>query len=134
MTDILKPDELSIGDFVLNGGEVAAMVVIDAVSRLIPGALGNEESAQEDSFSNGLFKHPQYTRPREFEQNQVPEVLLSGNHEAIRRWRRQMSIIRTFLKRPELLTDMSLSVEDVAFLKKLKRDMERLIDRHSATS
>jgi tRNA (guanine37-N1)-methyltransferase len=130
----LVDEELSIGDYVLSGGELAAMVVIDAVSRLIPGALGNKESAQEDSFSNGLFKHPQYTRPREFEQNQVPEVLLSGNHEAIRRWRRQMSIIRTFLKRPELLTDMSLSVEDVAFLKKLKRDMERLIDRQSSTS
>ena len=130
----LVDEELSIGDYVLSGGELAAMVVIDAVSRLIPGALGNEESAQEDSFSTGLIKHPQYTRPRDFEQSQVPEVLLSGNHEAIRRWRRQTSIIRTFLKRPDLLSDMPLSLEDVAFLKKLKRDIERLIDRHSAIS
>ena len=130
----LVDDEISIGDYVLSGGELAAMVVIEAVGRLIPGALGNEESAQEDSFSSGLIKHPQYTRPRDFQQSQVPEVLLSGNHEAIRKWRRQTSIIRTFLKRPDLLSDLPLSLEDVEFLKKLKRDMERLINKHSATS
>jgi tRNA (guanine37-N1)-methyltransferase len=130
----LVDEELSIGDFVLTGGELAAMVVIDAVSRLLPGALGNEQSAQEDSFSTGLIKHPQYTRPRSFEQSQVPEVLLSGNHEAIRQWRRQASIIRTFLKRPDLLSDLPLTSEDVGFLKKLQRDIEALIDRHSATS
>ena len=130
----LVDEELSIGDYVLSGGELAAMVVIDAVSRLIPGALGNEESAQQDSFSMGLIKHPQYTRPRDFERSQVPEVLLSGNHEAIKQWRRQTSIIRTFLKRPDLLSDIPLSLEDVAFLKKLKRDIERLINKHLATS
>jgi tRNA (guanine37-N1)-methyltransferase len=130
----LVDDELSIGDFVLTGGELAAMVVIDAVSRLIPGALGNAQSALEDSFSDGLIKHPQYTRPRSFEQSDVPETLLSGNHEEIRQWRRQASIVRTFLKRPDLLADMSLTAEDVGYLKKLQRDIEALIARHTPTS
>jgi tRNA (guanine37-N1)-methyltransferase len=130
----LVDQDLSIGDYVLTGGELAAMVVIDAVSRLIPGALGNKESAREDSFSTGLIKYPQYTRPRAFENREVPEVLLSGNHEAIRQWRRQASIIRTFLKRPDLLWSMPLTSEDVAFLKKLQQDIDLLIDRHTAAS
>lgn len=130
----LVDQDLSIGDYVLTGGELAAMVVIDAVSRLIPGALGNKESAREDSFSTGLIKYPQYTRPRAFENREVPEVLLSGNHEAIRQWRRQASIIRTFLKRPDLLWAMPLTSEDVEFLKKLQQDIDLLIDRHTAAS
>jgi len=130
----LVDQDLSIGDYVLTGGELAAMVVIDAVSRMIPGALGNVQSAQEDSFSTGLIKHPQYTRPRSFENSQVPEILLSGNHEAIRQWRRQASIIRTFLKRPDLLLDMALTSEDVGFLKQLQRDIQVLIERHTAAS
>jgi len=130
----LVDQDLSIGDYVLTGGELAAMVVIDAVSRLIPGALGNQQSAQEDSFSTGLIEHPQYTRPRAFKNSQVPEVLLSGNHEAIRQWRRQASIIRTFLKRPDLLLDLPLTPEDVGFLKRLRQDIETLIDKHTAVS
>ena len=130
----LVDHDLSIGDYVLTGGELAAMVVIDAVSRLIPGALGNEQSAQEDSFSTGLIKHPQYTRPRTFKKSEVPEVLLSGNHEAIRQWRRQASIIRTFLKRPDLLLDLPLTPEDVGFLKRLRQDIKALIDKHTAAS
>ena len=95
--DILKPEEISIGDYVLNGGEAAAMVVIDAVSRLVPGVLGDEQSAEEDSFSgeDRLLEFAQYTRPREFRGHEVPEILLSGDHEAIRRWRKQQSIDKT---------------------------------------
>jgi tRNA (guanine37-N1)-methyltransferase len=126
--------DLSIGNYVLTGGELAAMVVIDAVSRLIPGALGNEQSAREDSFSTGLIKYPQYTRPRIFENSRVPQVLMSGDHEAIRQWRRRASIVRTFLKRPDLLSDVPLTDEDVGFLKTLQRDIKALIDRHTAAS
>ena len=95
--DILQPEEVSIGDYVLNGGEAAAMVVIDAVSRLIPGVLGDEQSAEEDSFSgeDRLLEFAQYTRPREFRGHEVPEILLSGDHEAIRRWRKQQSLDKT---------------------------------------
>ena len=127
----LVDEELSIGDYVLTGGELAAMVVIDTVNRLIPGALGNEESADEDSFSTGLLKHPQYTRPRSFEEAQVPDVLVSGNHEAIRQWRRQASVTRTFLKRPDLLLDQPLTSEDVKYLKRLHQDIEAIIEKHS---
>ena len=127
-------EELSIGDYVLTGGELAAMVVIDTVSRLIPGALGNEQSAEEDSFSTGLLKCPQYTRPRFFESAEVPEILLSGKHAAVKQWRRQASVVRTFLKRPDLLLDELLRAEDIEFLEKLQKDIETIIDKHSATS
>ncbi|MGD8512486.1 MAG: tRNA (guanosine(37)-N1)-methyltransferase TrmD [Deltaproteobacteria bacterium] len=130
----LADEELSIGDYVLTGGELAAMVVIDAVGRLLPGTLGNEQSAQEDSFSTGLLEYPQYTRPRSFEGFQVPDVLLSGNHGAIRQWRRQASLVRTFLKRSDLLLDQPLTSEDIAFLEKLHRDIEVTLDKHSTTS
>ena len=102
---ILEPDELSIGDFVLGGGEVAAMVVIDAVVRLVPGVLGHEESAANDSFSgdNPLLEHAQYTRPREFRGLTVPEVLLGGNHEEIARWRLEQSLLKTSERRADLL-------------------------------
>jgi tRNA (guanine37-N1)-methyltransferase len=103
--EILKPDEISIGDYILNGGEAAAMVVIDAVIRLIPGVLGDEESNLHDSFSSGnrLLEFAQYTRPREFRGLEVPEVLLSGDHEQIARWREQSSRERTQQRRPDLL-------------------------------
>src|SRR5436190_12654588 len=108
--DILQPDEISIGDYVLNGGEAAAMVVIDAVIRLIPGVLGDEESSQHDSFSrsnsssgNRLLEFPQYSRPREFRGHEVPEVLISGNHEQIARWRREQSYLQTRKRRSDLL-------------------------------
>lgn len=113
-------DEISIGDYVLTGGELAAMIVIDSVSRLIPGVLGKEESCIDESFYNNLLEYPQYTRPAEFMGRKVPEILLSGNHGKIKKWRKEKSIERTFLKRPELLTGAVLNEEEKAFLDKLK--------------
>ncbi len=103
--ELLRPDELSIGDYILGGGEVAAMVAIDAVVRLVPGVLGDEESSHDDSFSTGnrLLEFPQYTRPREYRGLSVPEVLLSGDHGAVARWRRQQSLERTRVRRADLL-------------------------------
>ena len=98
----LKPMELSVGDYVLSGGELAAMIVIDAVVRLLPGALGAETGAADDSFADGLLEHPQYTRPREYRGMDVPEVLLSGNHQAIERWRLEQRKARTQQRRPDL--------------------------------
>lgn len=98
-------EELSIGDYVLSGGELGAAVVIDAVARLLPGALGDEESAQQDSFTTGLLDHPHYTRPREIDGRAVPEVLLGGNHREIEAWRARAAVERTRLKRPDLLPD-----------------------------
>ena len=111
--------ELSIGDYVLSGGEMAAMVVMDAVSRLVPGVLGGERSAQEDSFEEGLLEYPQYTRPRVFKNQEVPAVLLSGDHEKIRVWRRTESLKRTLERRPDLLEKAKLTEEDKRILAKL---------------
>jgi tRNA (guanine37-N1)-methyltransferase len=130
----LVDDELSIGDYVLTGGELAAMCVIDAVSRLIPGALGGENSAQEDSFSTGLLEHPQYTRPRSFEGANVPEVLLSGDHGAVKQWRRQASLVRTVLNRPDLLMEQPLTRSDLEFMKRLQREIKTIISKYSAAS
>jgi tRNA (guanine37-N1)-methyltransferase len=102
ISDELQPLELSIGDFVLSGGELAAMLVVDAVVRLLPGALGNASGAADESFADGLLEYPQYTRPREFRGRPVPEILLSGNHAAIARWRQQQRIERTRTRRPDL--------------------------------
>jgi tRNA (guanine37-N1)-methyltransferase len=112
--DILQPDEISIGDYVLNGGEVAAMAVIDAVIRLVPEVLGHEDSSQDDSFSQGnrLLEFAQYTRPREYRGHEVPEILLSGNHEAIARWRRDQSYQRTLKRRADLLDEPSGTDDD----------------------
>ncbi len=112
--------ELSIGDYVLSGGELAALVLMEVVGRLIPGVMGDEGSSQEESFEMGLLEYPHYTRPREFEGLRVPEVLLSGNHQEIRRWRRRQSIIRTWEKRPELLEKADLTDPEQEFLKELK--------------
>jgi len=112
--------ELSIGDYVLSGGETAAMVVMDAVSRLVPGVLGGEKSAQEDSFEDGLLEYPQYTRPRVFKNQEVPEILLSGDHEKIRVWRRTESLKRTLERRPDLLEKAKLTEEDRRILSKLR--------------
>lgn len=112
--------EISVGDYVLSGGELAAMVVIDAVTRLIPGAVGSIESTQNDSFSTGLLQFPQYTRPPVYEGSEVPEVLLSGNHGEIERWRRRESLRRTFERRPELLEDAELTTEDRKFIDELR--------------
>ena len=102
-------EELSIGDYVLSGGELGALVVIDAVARQLPGVLGHEDSAQEDSFAAGLLEFGQYTRPREIDGRPVPAVLLSGDHQAIKRWREQQALGRTWLKRPELLEGLELT-------------------------
>jgi tRNA (guanine37-N1)-methyltransferase len=117
--------ELSIGDYVLSGGEMAAMVLIDAVSRLVSGVLGGERSAQEDSFEEGLLEYPQYTRPRVFKNQEVPEILLSGDHERIRVWRRTESLKRTLEKRPDLLEKAKLTEEDKRILAKLRKRTEK---------
>lgn len=120
-------DEISIGDYVLTGGELAAMVIIDAVTRLISGTLGGVDSAEKDSFSGSLLKHPQYTRPRTFEGSEVPGVLLSGNHKEIERWRLKASLTRTFLKRQDLLKNRLLSSQEIEILKRLRLDIEEII-------
>ncbi len=109
-------EELSLGDFVLSGGEVAAMAVIDAVVRLLPGVLGDDESAAQDSFMEGLLDCPHYTRPEAIEGRNVPDVLLSGDHAAIRRWRMQQALGRTFERRPDLLDELELTDEQQALL------------------
>lgn len=115
----LVDDEISIGDYILTGGELAAMVVTDAVARLLPGVLGEEESARQDSFQDLLLEYPQYTRPRQYLGMNVPEVLLSGNHERIRIWRRKESLRRTLRRRPDLLQKAVLSGEDLQLLKEI---------------
>lgn len=117
-------EELSIGDYVLSGGELAAMVVIDALVRQLPGALGDADSAVEDSFVNGLLDYPHYTRPEVYAGLPVPPVLLSGHHEEIRKWRLQQALARTLARRPELLQDRMLSKEEVLLLKAIKREQE----------
>ncbi|MGP4059805.1 tRNA (guanosine(37)-N1)-methyltransferase TrmD [Halobacillus sp. H74] len=116
----LVTDEISIGDYVLTGGELGAMVVIDSVVRLLPGVLGNEQSAPMDSFSNGLLEHPHYTRPADFRGSKVPDVLLSGNHAKIDEWRHYQSLKRTFERRPDLLVDRKLSAKEESWLEELK--------------
>lgn len=108
----LAPEELSVGDYVLTGGELAALIVVDASARLIPGVLGDQESAAADSFSGSLLDHPHYTRPPVFRGMDVPQVLLSGNHQAIQAWRRAQAIRNTYDKRPDLLTQATLTPED----------------------
>lgn len=118
----LVDDEISIGDYVLSGGEIPAMVVVDAVSRLVPGVLGAAESAEDESFSQGLLEYPQYTRPAEFRGWSVPDILLSGNHAAIARWRREQSLLRTLRHRPELLSEAKLTVADLKFLRRASEE------------
>jgi tRNA (guanine37-N1)-methyltransferase len=115
-------EELSLGDFVLTGGELAAMALIDAVVRQLPGALGDEESALEESFADGLLDCPQYTRPERFAGEGVPEVLLSGHHENIRRWRLKQSLGRTWLRRPDLIAARRLSEEETRLLDEFQRE------------
>jgi tRNA (guanine37-N1)-methyltransferase len=120
-------DEVSIGDYVLTGGEPAAMVIMDAVTRLLPDALGGEDSAGSDSFSDQLLEYAQYTRPPEFEGEGIPDVLLSGNHAQIASWRLESSLIRTLLKRPDVLKNKNLSDREKAILKKWCRAVEHLV-------
>ena len=117
--DEIVDEEISIGDYVLTGGEIPAMVLIDSVSRYVDGVI-KKESTEEESFSNGLLEYPQYTRPETFLNSKVPEVLLSGNHQNIEKWRRQKSLENTYKKRPELLKNKKLSIEDKEFLCKFK--------------
>jgi tRNA (guanine37-N1)-methyltransferase len=120
----LVDEELSVGDYVLTGGELAALVVIEAAARLLPGVLGDEESAYRDSFGDGLLDHPHYTRPAEFQGMQVPDVLLSGNHAEIEKWRRRESLRATLIKRPDLLAAADLTAEDRKIVEELKRELE----------
>ena len=117
-------EELSIGDYVLTGGELPALVIIDAVTRLLPGVLGDSRSAEEESFTTGLLDHPHYTRPVEFRGMRVPDVLLGGNHRLIRRWRRKEALRRTLRQRPDLLDKADLSEEDQELLEEIKEEEE----------
>ncbi len=128
----LIDDELSIGDYVLSGGEPAAWVVIDAVTRLIPGALGSEDSAASDSFSDGRLEHAHFTRPPVFEGQRVPEVLLTGHHRNIERWRRESSLLRTFVNRPDLLDGRALTVEEAEILKHWQAALDRILSTRPA--
>jgi tRNA (guanine37-N1)-methyltransferase len=119
--ELFVDEEISIGDYVLTGGELAAMVLIDAVSRFVPGVLGSDRSAEEDSFFNSLLEYPQYTRPSDFRGSCVPEVLLSGNHSAISQWRRKEALRRTWLRRPDLLAKAYLSEEEQELLKEIRK-------------
>lgn len=112
--------EISIGDYVLTGGELPAMIVVDAVARLVPGVLGNAVSVVTDSFAMGLLEYPQYTRPAEYRDWKVPDVLISGHHREIEKWRRRESLRRTLTRRPDLLTQADLSADDLVLLKELK--------------
>ncbi len=118
----LVTDEYSIGDFVLTGGELGALVMADSITRLLPDVLGNTESAKKDSFSNGLLEHPHYTRPADFKGWKVPEVLLSGHHENIDKWRKQHSLKRTMERRPDLLEGRQWTEEEKKVLETLKND------------
>ena len=113
-------DEVSIGDYVLTGGELPALVILDAVARFVPGVVGDEQSVVEDSFSRGLLDFPQFTRPAEIGDLRVPDVLLSGNHAEIRRWRKRAALVRTLERRPDLLTDASLDEEEQQILQELQ--------------
>jgi tRNA (guanine37-N1)-methyltransferase len=118
----LVTDEISIGDYVLSGGELPAMVVIDAIVRLLPGALGDPAGAEQDSHASGLLEHPHYTRPANFRGWEVPEVLSSGDHAKIDRWRREQALLRTYQRRPELLKSADLTDDDQEFLDALDKD------------
>ena len=117
-------EEWSIGDYVLSGGELAAAVLVDAVTRLLPGVLGHEDSAEQDSFTDGLLDHPHYTRPEVVDGLEVPEVLRSGDHAAVRRWRRMQALGRTWLRRPDLLEGRALNAEDTELLEQFRRELE----------
>jgi tRNA (guanine37-N1)-methyltransferase len=120
--EYLVTDEISIGDYVLTGGELGAMVIVDSVVRLLPGVLGNEASPVHDSFSSGLLEYPQYTRPADFRGMKVPDVLLSGNHRLIEEWREQQSLKRTFLRRPDLLENYPLTEKQKRWLEQWKKE------------
>lgn len=117
--------ELSVGDYVLSGGELAAMLLVDSIARLLPGVLGHEQSASSDSFSQALLDHPHYTRPEVWRGQSVPEVLMSGDHAAIRRWRRKQGLERTLLRRPDLLDSLKLDAEQIKLLREIVTEQLR---------
>jgi tRNA (guanine37-N1)-methyltransferase len=120
----LVDEEISIGDYIMTGGELAALVIIDAVTRLVPGAVGDEKSIEDESFSSGLLEYPQYTRPREFRGMKVPDVLLSGNHEEIRQWRRKQALRTTMKVRPDMLDRMDLDDTDKKMIAEISSEDE----------
>ena len=122
--DMIVTDHISIGDYVLTGGELPAMVMMDAISRLVPGVLNNDLSAEFESFYDNLLEYPQYTRPAEFMGMEVPEILLSGNHQNVDRWRREQSLKRTYQRRPDMLETAHLSREDLLYLESLREKKE----------
>jgi len=124
VSDLYVDHEISLGDFVLTGGELAAMIIVDAVSRFVPGVLGGAGAAQTDSFSDGLLEYPQYTRPTEYRGLAVPELLLSGNHAEIARWRRRQSLLKTRRIRPDLLASADLTDKELRWLAELDRQDE----------
>jgi len=121
---LVATEELSIGDYVLSGGELPALVIVDAISRLVPGVVGDTRSVEEDSFSRGLLDYPHYTRPSEFSGAKVPEVLMSGHHEQVRRWRKKTAIQRTLERRPELLDTAAMDDEERALLDEIRKEQE----------
>ncbi len=124
--DTCMDEEISIGDYILTGGEPAAMVLVDCVSRFIPGVLGSADSPEEESFSDGLLEYPQYTRPRELNGMEVPEVLLNGDHAKIRAWRRYQSLKATLLHRPDLLETAPLDEKDLKLLDEIRKEMNQI--------
>ena len=132
--ELTGAESLSIGDYVLTGGELAAMVVMDAVSRMVPGVLTNGESGQSESFEGDLLEYPQYTRPEEYRGLRVPEVLLSGHHANIMKWRRQQSILRTLERRPDLMDRVELSRDDRRFLREIEAEKQAESDDMSSKS
>jgi len=124
-------EELSIGDYVLTGGEIPAMVLVDSIARLVPGVVGKEESVKADSHSSGLLEHPHYTRPRQFKGLSVPEVLLSGNHANVKLWERRESLRRTLVTRPEMLQDLALSQDELDWLLEAEPKAARVLQKKS---
>jgi tRNA (guanine37-N1)-methyltransferase len=124
--ELVATDELSIGDYVMSGGELAALVIVDAVSRLVPGVVGDEQSVEEDSFGRGLLDHPHFTRPAEFAGLKVPDVLLSGHHAEVRRWRRKTALRRTLERRPDLLASAVLDDDDRALIEEIQNEVRRV--------
>ncbi len=123
--EMVGAEELSVGDFVVSGGELPALLVVDAVSRLVPGVVGDSGSVEEDSFSRGLLDYPHYTRPAEFDGRRVPDVLLSGHHEEVRKWRRRAALARTLERRPELVDAAELDDEERAWLREMRTGREK---------
>jgi tRNA (guanine37-N1)-methyltransferase len=120
--DLVATEEISIGDYVLSGGELAALVVVDAVSRLVPGVVGDEQSVVQESFARGLLDYPHYTRPAEIAGHRVPDVLLSGHHAEVRRWRRKAALVRTLERRPDLIEAATLDDEEQELLEEIRRE------------